>query len=114
MSADDDNTSSVPIRSAVESLLMSRGLEDAARLSELTASWETAAGVDLARRVRPVGLRGDELIVEVEEPAWATHVRLSSGALLAVLAEHLGPGAPHRLSVRVARPRTRPGEDGGV
>jgi len=100
----------VPISDAVEHLLTARGLEATAVLAEVLGGWDETVGRDVAAHVVPVAVRqGGELVVEVDEPAWATQVQLLSSLLLARLADQLGPSAPHRLSVKVGRPRRQGG-----
>lgn len=107
---DDDlapTAPALPIGAAVEHLLKARGLEATAVLADILTCWDETVGRDVAVHVTPVGLRQGELIVEVDEPAWATQVQLLGSLVLARLADQLGPGAPQRLSVRVGRPRRR-------
>lgn len=94
----------MPIRSALDRLLKARGIEAAAVLAEVRAVWEEVAGQEAALHVNPCSLRGDDLVVEVDHPAWATEVQRSSAELLGRLAERLGPSAPSRISARVVPP----------
>ena len=105
-----DTPAPVRIGAAVDHLLRARGLEATAVLADVVGCWEATVGRDVATHVTPVVVRQSELVVEVDEPAWATQVQLLSSLLLARLADQLGPGAPHRLSVRVGRP-WRPSEE---
>jgi predicted nucleic acid-binding Zn ribbon protein len=100
---DDPEDDSVPLRSALDRLLEVRGLEATAQLADVTAVWDEVAG-PAAAHVSPRTFRGDELVVEVDHPAWATEVQISSGDLLARLSDRLGRRAPTRLSVRVVPP----------
>jgi len=43
------------------------------------------------------------LTVEVDEPAWATHVQFLSDGILRGLSDRLGERAPTSLNLRVAR-----------
>jgi predicted nucleic acid-binding Zn ribbon protein len=92
-----------PIGDAVSSLLQSRGLGGTVVLARVQAAWEEAAGPEVAARVRPVGLRGRELVCEVSDPAWATQIRLLSDKLLGRLAEVLGHAPADHLAVRISR-----------
>jgi len=98
---EDEAGETVLIGSAMSQLLRQRGLEDALVLGRITSCWENVVGPDTARQVRPHLVRGRELVVSVDHPAWATEMELAGKAVLARLAEHLGDGAPQRLSVRV-------------
>jgi predicted nucleic acid-binding Zn ribbon protein len=91
----------VPIGLALDSLLRERGMEDALILGRVASCWEDVVGPDVARQVRPHLVRGRELVVAVDHPAWATELELAGSAVLARLAEQLGNAAPQRLTVRV-------------
>jgi predicted nucleic acid-binding Zn ribbon protein len=91
----------VPIGKAVDQLMRQRGMEDALILGRVTSCWEDAVGPEIARQVRPQLVRGRELVVTVDHPAWATELELAGSAVLSRLAEALGEAAPQRLSVRV-------------
>lgn len=101
---EDEEAGAVPIRTAVDRLLQVRGLEQTAVLADVTAVWDEVAGPEAAAHVTPRALRDGELVVEVDHPAWATEVQLSSERLLAGLAGKLGSPAPTRLAVRVVPP----------
>ena len=96
----------VPIATAVEHLLAARGIEATAVLADVLGCWEETVGREVAAHVVPVALRQGEIVLEVDEPAWATQVQLLSSLLLARLGDQLGSRAPERVSVRVGR---RPG-----
>ena len=66
--------------------------------------WEEAVGPAVAAHVRPVRLDRGDLLVEVDDPAWATQVRLLADDLRDRLAAVAGVTV-ERLDVRVARPR---------
>lgn len=90
-----------PIGDAMSSLLRARGMTPAKHLAEVMAAWEEAVGPELAERVRPVALRGDELVVEVDSSPWATQVSLLSDRLLDGLSAAIGRPVASRLSARV-------------
>ena len=91
----------VPIGSAVSQLLRQRGLEEALVLGRVTDCWENVVGPEVARQVRPQVVRGGELVVTVNHPAWATELELAGSAVIGRLAAEIGEGAPERLRVRV-------------
>ena len=66
--------------------------------------WEEAVGAPIAAHVRPVRLEHGSLLVEVDEPAWATQVRLLADDIRRRLVEVSGVQVDH-VDVRVARPR---------
>lgn len=87
----------------------------AGSLSAVFTRWEEIAGPTLARHVRPLRLSGGVLVVAVDQPAWATQVRVMGTSLLARVGEVAGE-APERLQVTVrpasAAPGTQPEGDG--
>jgi hypothetical protein len=55
----------------------------------------------LAARTRPLKIDGSRLVLAVDEPAIATHVRFLQAELLARLEQLLGPGRVTALDLRV-------------
>lgn len=66
--------------------------------------WEEAVGAAVAAHVQPVKLDGEVLVVEVDDPAWATQIRFLETTLRERLREVAGASV-ERLEVRVARRR---------
>ncbi len=58
--------------------------------------WAEVVGESLAARTRPLRIEGDRLVLAVDEPAMATHVRFLQAELLARLDELLGPRSRDR------------------
>lgn len=95
----------IPVTDALDGLLRSlRGGAGRAEVGGVFGRWEDAVGTALAANVRPVRLERGMLLVEVDDPAWATEVRFMSDDLRARLAEVTGVEV-ERIEVRVARPR---------
>jgi len=92
---------------SLSAVLRRRGLEGSLQLAGVLTAWERVVGSEMAGRVRPVNVARDELVCEVDDPAWATQVRLLAGELLARLAEETGEASPARIAVRVAPRRRR-------
>jgi hypothetical protein len=65
--------------------------------------WSEVVGEALAARTRPVKLDGSRLVLAVDEPAIATHVRFLQAELLARLGDLLGPGRVTAIDLRVGR-----------
>jgi predicted nucleic acid-binding Zn ribbon protein len=63
--------------------------------------WAEAVGPGVAAHAQPLALRGTTLVVTVDAPAYATHLKMLSPQLLARLAELAGPGAIEAVEVRV-------------
>lgn len=95
----------VPLTEALDGVLRSlRGGASRAEVGGVFGRWEKAVGAAVAANVRPVRLEQGALLVEVDDPAWATQVRLLSDQLRARLLEVTGVSV-ERVDVRVARAR---------
>jgi predicted nucleic acid-binding Zn ribbon protein len=70
-------------------------------ITRVFSSWEEAVGQPVALHVWPERIDGDLLIVAVDSPAWASHLRTVAATILKQLDELAGPGTPTRLTVRV-------------
>lgn len=66
--------------------------------------WEDAVGEALAAHVQPVRLDGTRLIVEVDDPAWATQFAFFDATVRERLLEIAG-ATVERIDVRVGRRR---------
>jgi len=64
--------------------------------------WEEAVGAAVAAHVQPIKLDGTMLIVEVDDPAWATQLRFLESTLRQRLREVAGAEID-RIDVRVRR-----------
>jgi predicted nucleic acid-binding Zn ribbon protein len=103
VSADDP----VPFTDALDGLLRSlRGGAGRAEVGGVFGRWEDAVGAAVAANVRPVRLEQGTLLVEVDDPAWATQVRFLADDLRSRLREVTGVEVT-RLEVRVGGPRRR-------
>ena len=65
--------------------------------------WDEAVGASVAAHARPVALDGDRLVVEVDEPGWATQLRFLETQLRARLDQVAGVGTVRSIEVRVRR-----------
>lgn len=108
---DREDAMATPIGRALSRMLNGRGLGDALDLARILTAWEEVAGPELARHVTPAALRRRELVLEVDDPTWATQVRLLSTTLAARLADELDDDLVDQVSVRV-RPPGRPARPG--
>ena len=92
---------------ALDGLLRSlRGGAGRAEVGGVFGRWDDAVGPAVAANVRPVRLEQGTLLVEVDDPAWATQVRFLADDLRRRLREVSGVDV-ERLEVRVGRPRRR-------
>lgn len=74
----------------------------ASALGGVFGRWEEAVGDALAAHVQPVKLDGTTLVVQVDDPAWATQLKFLEGTLKQRLAAIAG-ATIERIEVRVAR-----------
>lgn len=66
------------------------------------ARWEDAVGPGVAAHAKPIRLADGVLVVEVDEPGWATQLRFLEADLLQRIAAVAGPGVTS-LELRVRR-----------
>lgn len=80
------------------------GAPGTAALAAVFGEWDHVAGDRLAPHARPVALRGDVLVVVVDDPVWATELRYRQIELLDRLADRLSERRVVRVEVRVEPP----------
>jgi len=76
---------------------------DAHAMGSLFSRWIDAVGQAVADHARPIKLDGDRIVVEVDEPGWATQLRFLEADVIARLRSVAGLTVS-RLDVRV-KPR---------
>jgi predicted nucleic acid-binding Zn ribbon protein len=74
----------------------------AATMGGVFGRWEAAVGAAVAAHVQPVRLDGTRLVVEVDDPAWATQIRFLEANLTQRLAAVAG-ATIETIEVRVRR-----------
>lgn len=97
----------VPISRSLDSIMKSLRGTDRIQIGGVFGRWADAVGPNVAAHVRPVRLEDGVLLVEADEPAWATQVKFLTGTIMSRLAEVAGVDI-ERIEVRVARPRSAP------
>lgn len=93
-----------PLSSGIDRLLSS--LRGGSRQTTVTvfSRWTELVGEPVAAHVRPVKLDRGTLVVEVDDPAWATQMKFLEGDVLARL--NTGATQPvERLEIKVRRTR---------
>jgi predicted nucleic acid-binding Zn ribbon protein len=65
--------------------------------------WEDVVGPAVAEHCRPSTLVRGTLVVEVDDPVWATQLRYLATTIIERLTDGAGPGAVTRIDVRVRR-----------
>lgn len=79
-----------PIGSSLDSLMRSLRGTDRREVGGVFGGWDDAVGPAIAAHVQPLRLRDGVLTVEVDDPTWATQVRLLHDDLLSRLEERTG------------------------
>ena len=83
-------------------LLASLGSDDAASVKGVFGAWTQLVGDAVAEHVQPVKLDQATLIVEVDDPHWATEIRFLSASLCEKISQ-LTTTPVTSLEVRVKR-----------
>lgn len=90
-----------PMAPTLDRLVRHLGASSTGTLQQVFGRWPELVGAQVADHSRPVRLREGVLSLVVDEPAWATQLRLLEAELLTRLAAVLGPGVVTGLRVRV-------------
>ena len=93
-----------PIGESLNRVASRLRLPPARVLRTIFRDWTELVGSPMAQHTRPLVLHNGELLVEVDEPGWATQVRYFEKELIDRCATVLGEGTVVRIGVRV-RPR---------
>jgi predicted nucleic acid-binding Zn ribbon protein len=91
----------MPLSAALDSVLRSLRGPDRSDAGGVFGRWEEAVGEAVARHVTPVRLSEGILLVEVDEPAWATQFEFMVAEVRQRLVEVLNVTV-ERIDVRVA------------
>lgn len=93
-----------PISLGIERLLRSLRGGDRRATVTVFGRWSDLVGDGVAAHVRPLKLDQETLIVEVDDPAWATQMKFLEEDLLRRLRD-TGDMSVQRLDIRVRRRR---------
>ena len=96
----------VPISSSLDGVMRSLRGPTRQAVGGLFGRWDEAVGEQVAQHVKPVKLDGRVLVVEVDDPAWATQVKLLS-AMITERLQSVADVTIDRIEVRVDRRRAR-------
>ena len=94
----------IPISASLDEVVRSLRGPGRREVGGVFGRWEEAVGVQVANHARPVRLDAGVLVVEVDEPAWATQIALLSNTIRERLSTVTGVEVA-KVEVRVARPR---------
>jgi predicted nucleic acid-binding Zn ribbon protein len=92
----------IEITSSLDAVMRSLKGPGRHQVSGVFGRWEELVGLQIAQHARPVRLDAKVLVVEVDDPAWATQIQLLSIGLRERLATEVGAEVDS-LEVRVAR-----------
>lgn len=96
MSHDDP----VPISESLDGVVRSLRGPSRKAVGGVFGHWTDAVGAQVADHVRPLKIDGGVLVVEVDDPAWATQVKLLTPMIIERVAEVAGADID-KIEVRV-------------
>jgi hypothetical protein len=102
VSFDDDV---MPLSASLDLVIRSLRGPDRRQVGGLFGRWDEVVGPHIAGHVRPLRLDNGVLVVEVDDPAWATQIKLLSSDLRTRLAEMVDVCVDD-IEIRVARTAT--------
>ena len=94
------NKEPVHLRSVLEQLLKDFGTPDITVVTSIVDQWEEVVGLDLAAKISAVAISGSELIVRVDDPAWASQINWLEKQLLDKIASLVGEEKVTSIRVR--------------
>jgi predicted nucleic acid-binding Zn ribbon protein len=80
-------------------------------LSAVFSRWSELVGETVAAHARPEKLDGEALVVSVDSPAWASHLRTLAPTVIGQLHGATGSSEVSRLVIRVKVPKKAPDLD---
>lgn len=96
----------VPISSSLDGVVRSLRGPSRSAVSGVFGRWDEAVGAQIASHVKPVKLDEGVLLVEVDDPAWATQVKFLAPTITERLLDVAGVRV-ERIEVRVDRRNSR-------
>lgn len=96
----------IPISNSLDGVVRSLRGPSRQAVSGVFGRWTEAVGEQVATHVRPLKLDERVLVVEVDDPAWATQVKFLTSTIIERLAEVAGVDVD-RVEVRVDRRAVR-------
>jgi len=78
------------VRDSIDDVARRLGRPSMVPLANLLANWHDVVGPAVATHVRPVGVREDILLVDVDEPIWRTQLGFLEADLLRRVEEVAG------------------------
>lgn len=90
----------IPLSTSLDGVVRSLRGPSRKAVSGLFGRWEEAVGDQVAEHVTPMKLDEGVLVVQVDDPAWATQVKFLTSTIIGRLAEVAGVRVD-RIDVRV-------------
>jgi len=90
----------VHLRAVLEQLFKDFGTPDITVVTSIIDQWEEIVGSDLAAKISAVAISGSELIVRVDDPAWASQISWLENQLLDKITRLIGEEKITAIRVR--------------
>lgn len=98
----------VTLHSSLESVMRSLKGSSGRANGGIFAAWESVVGEQVAAHATPISLDSGKLVIEVDQPGWATQMRYLEADLITRLMPYAAGAALDSIEVRVAgQPRGR-------
>ena len=72
----------IPLSSSLDAVVKSLRGPSRAAVGGVFGRWDEAVGEQIAAHVQPVKLDGGTLVVEVDDPVWATQVKFLASTII--------------------------------
>jgi predicted nucleic acid-binding Zn ribbon protein len=96
-----------PVGESVERVASRLGAPPVAALKTVFGDWRDAVGDAVADHAEPLSLTDGVLVVAVDQPGWATQLKLLAPELIERINDRAGDGTVQSLEVRVKGARRR-------
>jgi predicted nucleic acid-binding Zn ribbon protein len=97
-----DNDSGSRLAEELDALLQRLGSESTMVVAGVFGNWSELVGDTVAQHASPIKLESGRLLVEVDEPAWATQMRFLESEIIKKLSASTG-NTINGIDVRVKR-----------
>jgi predicted nucleic acid-binding Zn ribbon protein len=101
----------IPLAASLDAYVRSLGAPSARAIAGVFEAWDDIVGISVSAHARPTKLERSCLIVEVDDPGWATQLRYLEKDLLTRLATAV-PEPIEQIEFRVRGRGRKPGRDG--
>lgn len=93
-----------PLSSVIHMMIVGRGWKEPIAVSAVLARWDQLLGEEIAQHAQPESFYDSTVTVRCDSTAWATHLKLLRGEILAMFARELGPGIVTHLVINGPQP----------